>query len=73
MNLALFHRHSELMWEIAPQGAMRVPAPIHLDAQQMDAMLPPGGLCNRAGALLRTSRALMRSGFGPASICASSD
>ncbi len=31
MDLALFQRHSEYAWEIAPHGAMRVPAVIYAD------------------------------------------
>lgn len=38
MDLALFHRHSELMWEIAPQGAMRVPAVIYATEPLIRAM-----------------------------------
>ena len=31
MELELFHQHSETRWEIAPHGAMRVPAVIYAD------------------------------------------
>ncbi|HEY0943597.1 MAG TPA: RtcB family protein [Steroidobacter sp.] len=38
MDLALFHRHSELMWEIEPHGAMRVPAVIYASEPLIRAM-----------------------------------
>lgn len=38
MDLALFDRHTEFMWEIAPKGAMRVPAVIYASEPLIRAM-----------------------------------
>lgn len=38
MDIGLFNRHSEYMWEIAPQGAMRVPAVIYASEPLIRAM-----------------------------------
>ncbi|MGD2112291.1 MAG: RtcB family protein [Gammaproteobacteria bacterium] len=38
MDIALFNRHSETAWEIAPHGAMRVPAVIYADEALIRAM-----------------------------------
>jgi len=38
MDVALFNRRSEYVWEIAPQGAMRVPAVIYASEPLIRAM-----------------------------------
>lgn len=38
MNISLFSRHTEYEWEIAPHGAMRVPAVIYADEALIRAM-----------------------------------
>lgn len=38
MDLALFSRHTDYAWEIAPHGDMRVPAIIYADQQLIEAM-----------------------------------
>jgi tRNA-splicing ligase RtcB len=40
MDLNLFEKHSETRWEIAPKGAMRVPAVIYADEALISAMDP---------------------------------